>query len=265
MDRKAVVDYPLADNQLQQAFCKQTWFAMNSAEISASPNVAPETVADVWQWLCRFLRQMDEEAVTQYEEGGRMWTAGLRQYHRHFQPLRGSKVRCEVAWAKRLIELFSGQGISVDEAPYPAYAVPTAKKRQWTDLRIRLSHDEYFWLEVKGSWPVCFDADADGQVTPYVFGRYRSFLLDDTRADFGKLSALKPPEAHHIGILLIGFDNPLRTLDADVLTLEQNVPPGWHRLGPSVWSEPYYGTRVQCWLWHRSPTSAAVSSVGQGG
>jgi hypothetical protein len=128
--------------------------------------------------------------------------------------------------------------------------VPFAKTRQLVDLRIQLPDDSYFWLEIKGSWPVCFSGTPPG--VPYVWSRYRSYLLEDTFDDLQKLSALRPPDAHHLGLMLIGFDTPFHRLDDTMAEFELKVPIGWARTEPAEWIEPHYGTRARVWLWHKA-------------
>jgi len=146
------------------------------------------------------LRQMDDEGVTTFLADGRQWPSGLRQYHQHFRIVAGGKMGCEVAWAARLAELMCSRGI-VTQAnyPYPGYALQSGKRKQFVDLRIALKSNELLWLEIKGSWPVCFKNDGTGGQSPYIFSRYKSYLLDDTAQDIEKLAALRVPDAHRIG------------------------------------------------------------------
>jgi hypothetical protein len=202
--------------------------------------------------LSALLKEMDREAITKYSENGHSWPSGLRQYHGHYRQIYGGKDGCEVAWARRLAMLLPEHGLdALPSFKYPPSSLLPGSARQWVDLRITLPDERYLWLEIKGSWPVCFKTGESGQASPYTFGRFSSYLLDETIKDFYKLSRLQPPDAHELGVLLIGFDTPLCTLDNVMTDFEARIPAGWNRLGPDVWTEPHYNTRVQIWLWHR--------------
>jgi hypothetical protein len=205
---------------------------------------------------------MDDEATTVYPTSYGTRPAGLHQYHKHFQRTFGGSVRCEPSWSQRIRTILCNQGMSVRaEVRYPEYSASyQKKKRMWCDLCIDLDSGERLWIEVKGSWPVWFNR-SDGQNTAYLWKTYHPYLFTDTAADFGKLSTLKRPDAHWIGVLLIGFDTPLLRLDSEVEAMVRETAPTWAPLVFPEWEEPHYGTRAKVWLWYTSVSCESPSHV----
>ena len=72
--------------------------------------------------------------------------------------------------------------------------------------------------------------------------------------DLKKLTTLHTPDAHRVGMLLIGFDTEEAPMDPDVAELADlaslNRLP-W-RAAAASWADRHReGCRVRCWLWQR--------------
>ena len=203
------------------------------------------------------LRIMDAEATTSYADSavaGVTWSAGLRQYHRHYNALHRSGYGCEPSWSQRLCELLSAGGIrAYAEVPFPAYALPPGKKRQRCDLRVHLDAGP-MWLEIKGAWPVCFRVLPGGDVEDYVWRTYRKHL-GTTADDFAKLNRLRSPDAARIGVLLVGFDSARERLDAAVGQMVRQIGAGWEGGEVASWDESSNRTRARVWFWSK-PTQS---------
>jgi hypothetical protein len=76
-------------------------------------------------------------------------------------------------------------------------------------------------------------------------------LLHSTRADFSKLLGLRPADAAGTAVLLIGFDVVGREIDNLVAQATSDLASDWTLLGPEVWQEQAYATRVTVRLWWR--------------
>lgn len=169
---------------------------------------------DLWSKLMVALRFMDQEATTRYADQACEWPSGLRQYHQHYRSVYGGRDGCEVSWAHRLAQLLGTQGAVVHSrramCTYPLYALLPGKKSQHVDLKIQVGRDEWLWLEIKGSWPVCFRMDSLGKKEQYVWSRFESYLLEDALEDFHRLERLHSCDAASVGVLIIGFDTDLK-------------------------------------------------------
>jgi len=213
-----------------------------------------EAIYTLWRILNKCLIEMDGEADTQYSYKGHFFTAGLRQYQEHYKTIESKNIGCEPAWSQRLAKLLTDSGwLTFSEKSYPNYALSGDKKRQYCDLVVMIDNDKPFWIEIKGSWPVCFEVEDLG-VRPYIFNKYTSYLTQNTALDFNKIKQLKLPSAAHVGVLLIVFETPLQSIDTALASLESSIGSGWSRLGPQEWKENRFGTKVRVWLWHRSTT-----------
>ena len=191
---------------------------------------------------------MDAEATSTFVEAGRSWPTGLRQYHHHWRRINGGKRRCEEAWSQRIGQLLVEGGLVAQAEGrqrngYPPYALPPGKRWQKCDLRVSLASTLDLWLEVKGAWPVVFDAGTGGGMLPRVWSRHQSYFLDETIEDLRKLGRLRLPDASTIGLLLISFDHELASLDALLPRADQHLR-GWTLHGHDRWREPHYGTDV---------------------
>jgi hypothetical protein len=208
--------------------------------------------------LAQSLRAMDAEATTKYpdsEVAGATWTAGLRQYHQHYNAVHGSGYGCEPSWSQRLCELLNAAGVRAEaEVQFPKYALPPGKKKQSCDLRVHTS-DGPLWIEIKGSWPVCFRALPGGGVEDYLWSTYRKHL-GTTAEDFLKLDRLHRPDAARLGVLLVGFDTARERLDGEVGNMVRRVGPGWTGGEIAAWDEFSYRTRARVWFWTKPAASA---------
>lgn len=198
------------------------------------------------------LYNMDAEATTITPSG---YTTGLSDYGRHARSDL-AKPQCEVEWSNRLAVLLSQRSYPTErEQPYPD------SPRKKCDLVVRLPQEERCWIEVKGAWRDYWG----GKNTTY-----RSYLLhplvlglDESKThtvplDLEKLRALRPTEAHHVGMLLVGFEDPNDSMDEDIaeLTKLAQLGPPWALVYGDWMSPNHEGQRVRCWFWHR-PTVLA--------
>ena len=193
------------------------------------------------------LHIMDAEATTLTSAGN---ATGLSDYGRHARTDL-NKPQCEVEWSNRLAELLNQCSYPTErEQPYPD------SPRKKCDLVVTLPLAEKCWIEVKGAWRDYWG----GKNTTY-----RTYLLhplvpglDESKThtvplDLEKLSTLHRPEAHHVGLLLIGFEDPDDSMDQDIteLTKLARLGPPWS-LVYGEWMSPIHeGQQVRCWFWHR--------------
>lgn len=208
----------------------------------------PTSNASLWQYLTTGLRTMDAEATSTFVEAGRTWPTGLRQYHHHWRRNNGGRRRCEESWSQRLGQLLVAAGLVAQAEGrglngYPPYALPVGKRWQKCDLRVSLSRTLDLWLEVKGAWPVVFDAGTGGEMSPRVWGRHQTYFLDETIEDLRKLDRLRQPDASTIGLLRISFDHELASVDALLPRAAEDLR-SWTLYDHDRWREPHYGTDV---------------------
>lgn len=211
------------------------------------PAATDPKLPELFLHYARVLKQMDDEATSRWQyKDGHWYPSGLRQYHGHYNAIYGTKVSCEKAWPRRMAVLLNESGVPTDfEVPYPTSAL-LDKTRQSCDLR-HCAGSRTHWTELKGSWPVWFDA----QGREKLWHRFRSYLMEETLQDFMRLERLIPNHATDISVVLIGFDSPKQRLDGAVEELSERVAPGWDRFFMTGWKEPHYSTDVKIWIWHK--------------
>lgn len=202
--------------------------------------------------LFAFLRLMDVEAIGGPAESVRPY--GLCDYGRYARQDVG-KPQCEVEWSRRLAKLLRGAGLSVEtEARYPVTDdLPDSRLR--CDLVLQLDQGQRLWVEVKGAWRSYWGGNSK---------IYRGYLLHplvpgvDPKShsvplDLKKLSSLRPPQAHHIGQILIGFESLEDPMGEDVATLIRLAGLSSWQSASDSWVSPTTPTeRVRCWFWWRA-------------
>lgn len=217
-------------------------------------SAATETVAST---LFALLRQMDQEAAT--VRNGH--PTGLQDYGRHARP-ELKRPQNEPEWSKRLARLLTERGLpSAAEVKYPD--VP----RQKCDVVVTLGPSERLWIELKGAW-----RDYWRRKGSLYF--YESYLLHPLKEglddkshtvprDIEKLARLRPPHAQHQGLLLVGFESPDDTMDADVALLVRlarqrgltDLESDWQG-HTDRWDSAHVANQtVRCWYWTR-PTAS---------
>jgi len=211
--------------------------------------IGQQSVAVFEDAVFQALQRMDAEAVP----GGRGPT-GLNWYGGYAKPDQ-KRPQTEPCWSSRLAELLPRLG-------YPARAevrYPRSPEGSGgiCDVVAVLPDEANLWLEIKGAWPRYW-----GRTSP----TYRSYLfhpllpgLDDKShtvpLDVEKLKALKPPDAGHCALLLLGFDSDRDSMDADVAKLVQLAglgQPSWVTYTKSWKAVNRPGENVKCWMWVRA-------------
>lgn len=200
--------------------------------------------------LFSFLRLMDKDASHSRSSDGRPF--GLGDYGRHARPDL-TRPQNEVEWSCKLIKLFSRlPGVVADgEVAYPKMKSAGARRRR-CDIVLSLG-DKRIWIEIKGAWRSYWGGNNK---------IYRSYLLhplvsglDASKShtvpfDLMKLGTLASPQAHAVGQVLIGFEDPKDPIGEEVDTLVRlSDLPSWNSSKDS-W-ESGSGERIKCWFWWR--------------
>lgn len=166
-----------------------------------------ETIAST---LFALLRQMDQEASTVCKGH----PTGLQDYGRHARP-ELKRPQNEPEWSKRLARLLTERGLpSSAEVKYPH------DPRKKCDVVATLGPGQRLWIELKGAWRDYWRKQGGMYIyESYLFHPLKEGLDDKSHTvprDIEKLARLHPPEAQQLGLLLIGFERPDDTMDADV-------------------------------------------------
>jgi hypothetical protein len=207
---------------------------------------APDLCTALHQALVLALRRMDAEADGLYpstEAPGALARAGLRRYHEHYNRIHQKELDCETAWCRDLARLLRDQRLE---------ARPEAHGRTaGVAVELPLGDGDALtvWVAVRGAWTVGFRA-TEGGMEPYVPAA-EDDCLASARDTLAELAAEPPADARHVGLLLVGFDSPLRPLDPDVAALGPASAGGWEAAPAAEWEEPYWRTRARVWLWTR--------------
>ena len=166
-----------------------------------------ETIAST---LFALLRQMDQEASTVCKGH----PTGLQDYGRHARP-ELKRPQNEPEWSKRLARLLTERGLpSSAEVKYPH------DPRKKCDVVATLGPGQRLWIELKGACRDYWRKQGGMYIyESYLFHPLKEGLDDKSHTvprDIEKLARLHPPEAQQLGLLLIGFERPDDTMDADV-------------------------------------------------
>lgn len=178
-------------------------------------------------------RAMDCEATTIGRDGV---PVGLWHYGAHVCPPRGT----EVSWSAEVASRLESDGCDVrTEEGYRG-------TRQRCDLLVDLEDATRIWIEVKGSWHNWWKGNRS---------KARQWLMDQVMKDMNKVAGLTASEATHVGLVLLGFDDPdSYPMDEDfqdMLELTKLSTPPWQS-AKDEWPDPHRaGNRVRCWFWWR--------------
>lgn len=192
------------------------------------------------------LRTMDTEATTLVKGEA----AGLSSYGHH-APATPRSSKSEPAWSRGLATRLTLAGFSArTERSYPG------QKRKKCDVVVDVGGAGGAWLELKGAW-------RNYWVTRRQEWIYRSYLLHPlvkgldpkphtVPQDLQKLDVLRPTDAAHVGLLLLGFESAADPMTGDVDELTRLAGLGhapWTTF-TDRWPAPHHpGHVVRVWLW----------------
>ena len=209
---------------------------------TSSHEPVPQALAALPEKLFDALHTMDREAsVIRGGPTGLCWYGArkTRQTSRH--------------WIPRLTILLNEAGFEVHgQEPYP-----TGGAR--CDLTIRVNGNESVWIEIVGAWKdYCRRVGMES-----LYRATLQFPIESTQpvarkhklaTDMERLARVSPPQAQHIGVLIVGFDSTQFPMDEDIRELKSRSilgQPPW-RVIENSWIDPHRdGCSVKCWLFLR--------------
>lgn len=201
---------------------------------SASP---PKKLAAINLAILQMMREMDSEALP--VDGD--YPTGLWWYVGHLD--RDGTARkvnnSEVAWSRRLTEMFNHRGWSaVAEQRYPGAS------RDRCDCVVDLGFERPWWIEVKGSWREVFDRTAPNTA----FAKH----LHATAHDVAKLSSLGATHASGVSLVLVGFDRVDLPICKDDLKVACAGMTRCWKGNSSTWDvNARLRFRTHVWVWSR--------------
>ena len=191
------------------------------------------------------LRGMDEEASSIVDG----YPTGLNWYGGYV----GKKKGTEFAWCRRLKEYLKEQSWRVREKE-EHYPVNPSNR---CDLVVDLPDNKPFWIEIKGAWKEW------GRQKKSYENIYKSHLgLDNKKEnnaahDLVRLNTLQLRDASAVGLLLIGFDSEMVTMNDDIVkfkSLSVLESEQW-KLEYDEWKDQHRREsrcQVRCWLWWKT-------------
>lgn len=103
------------------------------------------------------------------------------------------------------------------------------------------------WIEAKCGWKTTIGNDPSGATDPSNSAFKKHHYT--TAADAAKLTRLRPPEATHVGLLLVGFSTQTKPITDDDIEVVREATAGWQEASTHWNDHAWPGRCVWVWFW----------------